>query len=55
VGIKLKSVLVWHDEQDELAAVGMWFVGKSSAENAVVLLWHIEQSPLVGCAPSLML
>ena len=54
-GITEKSELVWHDVQVELAATGMWLLGFAAAVKLVVLPWQFEQSPLTGCAASVML
>jgi len=43
---------VWHALHAAAAAYGMWFAGLSTAVNAVVLPWHCEQSPVLGCAAS---
>ncbi len=51
-GITEKSGLLWQLEHCELAAVGMWFAGFVSPAKNAVPVWHCEQSPVVGCAPS---
>ena len=52
VGMTEKSLDVWHAVHCTFGAVGMWFAGLSIALKNVVLPWHCEQSPLLGCAAS---
>jgi len=52
VGITEKSVEVWQSVHCAVAEVGMWLAGLSSAVKKTVLLWHCEQSPVVGCPES---
>src|SRR6266850_5080250 len=52
VGRAAKSAVVWQAVHCALAEVGMWLAGLSVAVKKLVLLWHTEQSPVLGCAAS---